>query len=65
MIAIKFANKIRCRYQCPIIFISALSEEDAQLQAYQWGGDDYITKSFLPSLLYAKCLAIYKKYINR
>ena len=54
-------QQIRYQYQCPIIFISALSEEDAQLQAYQLGGDDYITKPFLPSLLYAKCLAICKR----
>lgn len=54
-------QQIRYQYQCPIIFISALSEEDNQLQAYQLGGDDYITKPFLPSILYAKCLAICKR----
>lgn len=54
-------QQIRYQYQCPIIFISALSEEDNQLQTYQLGGDDYITKPFLPSILYAKCLAICKR----
>ena len=45
----------------PIIFISALQEEQNQLMAYDLGADDYITKPFKPSLLYAKCLAIIKR----
>ena len=67
-------QQIRYQYQCPIIFISALSEEDNQLQAYQLGGDDYklkgydlgaddfISKPFTPSLLYAKCNALLKRF---
>lgn len=52
---------IRQKYQCPIIFISALSEEENQLKAFEYGGDDYISKPFLPSVLYAKCQAICKR----
>lgn len=53
--------KIREKYNVPIIFISALSQDHDQLKAYELGGDDYITKPFKPSLLYAKCMAIIKR----
>lgn len=53
--------QIRQKYQCPIIFISALSEEENQLKAFEYGGDDYISKPFLPSVLYAKCQAICRR----
>jgi len=52
---------IRQQFACPIIFISALSEEETQLKAFELGADDYVSKPFLPSVLYAKCLAICKR----
>lgn len=54
-------QKIRAQYNVPIIFISALSEDDQQLRAYELGADDYITKPFKPSLLYAKSMALIKR----
>lgn len=51
-------KKIREKYDMPIIFISALSETDNMLDGYHVGADDYITKPFKPSVLYAKCQAI-------
>ncbi len=51
-------KKIREQYDMPIIFISALSETDNMLDGYHVGADDYITKPFKPSVLYAKCQAI-------
>lgn len=53
--------QIRLKHQCSIVFISALSDEDTQLRAFELGGDDYIAKPFLPSVLYAKCIAICKR----
>lgn len=53
--------QIRLKHQCPIVFISALSDEETQLRAFELGGDDYIAKPFLPSVLYAKCVAICKR----
>lgn len=53
--------QIRLKHQCPIIFISALCDEETQLKAFELGGDDYISKPFLPSVLYAKCVAICKR----
>lgn len=51
-------QQLRKCYNCPIIFISALSEEENQLKAFELGADDYMSKPFLPSILYAKCQAI-------
>ena len=57
-------QQIRYHYQSPIIFISALSDEDNQLKAFELGADDFITKPFLPSVLYAKCFAICKRQVS-
>lgn len=54
-------KQIRNQHDTLIIFISALSEDENQLKAYEYGADDYITKPFKPSLLYAKCLALLKR----
>lgn len=54
-------KQIRSSSNIPIIFISALSLDDNQLLAYQLGADDYITKPFKLSILYAKCLAMIKR----
>ncbi|MEG0367340.1 MAG: response regulator transcription factor [Coprobacillus sp.] len=54
-------KQLRLRYQRPIIFISALSQDENQLTAYGLGADDYITKPFMPSILYAKCIAMIKR----
>lgn len=54
-------KQIRNHLNTPIIFISALSIDDNQLLAYDLGADDYITKPFKPSILYAKCLAMIKR----
>ena len=45
----------------PIIFLTALSDEEDKLQGYELGADDYVTKPFSMSVLYAKLTAL----INR
>lgn len=45
----------------PIIFLTALSDEDDKLHGYELGADDYVTKPFTMSVLYAKLNAL----INR
>jgi DNA-binding response OmpR family regulator len=52
---------LREKTKKPLLFISALSEDENQLKAYQLGADDYITKPFKPSILYAKCMAMIKR----
>lgn len=52
---------IRQKSDIPILFISALSEEENKLKGYEIGADDFISKPFTPSLLYAKCNALLKR----
>lgn len=54
-------KQIRLKSNKPIVFISALSQEENQLMAYQIGADDFIIKPFKPSLLYAKVIAMIKR----
>ena len=48
----KFAESI-----CPVIFISARIGEMDQVMALENGGDDYITKPFMPKLSWQKFVA--------
>ncbi|MCD7948905.1 MAG: response regulator transcription factor [Erysipelotrichaceae bacterium] len=52
---------LREKSDVPIIFISALSEDDNKLKGFALGADDFISKPFTPSLLYAKCQALLKR----
>ena len=52
---------VRQKSDVPILFISALSEDDNKLKGYDLGADDFISKPFTPSLLYAKCKALLKR----
>jgi DNA-binding response OmpR family regulator len=43
---LEFCKQIRNRTQCPIIFLTARTQEDDILAGLNIGGDDYITKPF-------------------
>jgi len=45
----------------PIIMMTAKGTEYDKVLGLDSGADDYITKPFKPSLLYAKCLALLKR----
>ena len=45
----------------PIIFLTALSDEEDKLLGYELGADDYVTKPFTMSVLYAKTIALIKR----
>ena len=47
-------KQIRSQYNTLIVFISALSEDENQLKAYEYGADDYITKPFSLAVLRAR-----------
>lgn len=45
----------------PIILLTALSDEEDKLLGYELGADDYVTKPFSLSVLYAKTAALIKR----
>ena len=52
---------IRKNNDVPIIFLTALSDEEDKLMGYELGADDYVTKPFTMSVLYAKLMALIKR----
>ena len=52
---------LRKNSDIPIIFLTALSDEDDKLYGYELGADDYVTKPFTMSVLYAKTMALIKR----
>jgi len=54
-------HAVRKTNDIPIIFLTALSDEEDKLLGYELGADDYITKPFSMSVLYAKTMALIKR----
>lgn len=52
---------VRKTNDIPIIFLTALSDEEDKLLGYELGADDYVTKPFTMSVLYAKTVALIKR----
>lgn len=52
---------LRKNSDVPIIFLTALSDEDDKLLGYELGANDYVTKPFTMSVLYAKTIALIKR----
>ena len=52
---------LRQRQEVPIIFLTALSAEEDKLLGYELGADDYVTKPFTMSVLYAKTMALIRR----
>lgn len=52
---------VRKTNDVPIIFLTALSDEEDKLLGYELGADDYVTKPFIMSVLYAKITALIKR----
>lgn len=54
-------RELRRHSDVPIIFLTALSDEEDKLLGYELGADDYVTKPYSMAVLYAKLMAL----INR
>ncbi len=54
-------SQIRVRSSVPIIFLTALADEEYQMIGYRVEGDDYITKPFNASILLAKIQRILQR----
>ena len=52
---------VRRENDVPIIFLTALSDEEDTLLGYELGADDYITKPFHLSVVYAKTMALIRR----
>lgn len=52
---------VRRTNDVPIIFLTALSAEEDKLLGYELGADDYVTKPFTMSVLYAKTVALIRR----
>ncbi|MDD8049603.1 MAG: response regulator transcription factor [Thomasclavelia sp.] len=67
MDGITMVTKIRDKYDFPVIFLSAKSEDMDKIIGLTIGGDDYVTKPFAPMELVARVqshLRRYTKYLN-
>jgi len=53
---------LRKKSDVPIVFLTALSDEDDKLYGYELGADDYMTKPFTMSVLHAKIMALIKRH---
>ena len=62
MDGLEACEKLRTYTDAPIIFLTALYDEETKLKGYAWGADDYVTKPFSLDVLYAKAEAISKRY---
>ena len=52
---------VRRTKDTPILFLTALSDEEDKLYGYELGADDYITKPYSLSVLYAKTTALIRR----
>lgn len=62
MDGIQACREIRKDRDMPILFLSALGEEQDLLKGYHVGADDYIVKPFPLSVLYQKCMTVIARY---
>lgn len=53
---------VRKHSAVPIIFLTALSDEEDKLRGYELGADDYVTKPYSMAVLYAKTMALIARY---
>ena len=68
MDGISMVVKLREKYDFPVIFLSAKSEEVDKIMGLNMGADDYVTKPFTPMELFARVnsqLRRYRRFMER
>ncbi len=68
MDGISMVVKLREKYDFPVIFLSAKSEEVDKIMGLNMGADDYVTKPFTPMELHARVnsqLRRYRRFMER
>ena len=59
---IEASREIRSISSAPILFLTARTQEQDKLEAYQSGGDDYLAKPFSPGELLMKVDSLLRRY---
>lgn len=54
----EFLHAFRKKFNTPVIFLTAKVQEEDQLQGFNMGADDYVTKPFRPRTLMARVHAV-------
>ena len=62
MDGISMVVKLREKYDFPVIFLSAKSEEVDKIMGLNMGADDYVTKPFTPMELFARVNSQLRRY---
>ena len=62
MDGIQMTIKLREKYDFPVIFLSAKSEEVDKIMGLNMGADDYVTKPFIPMELLARVNSQLRRY---
>lgn len=59
---VEACRKIREKSKAPILFLTAKSQEQDKVEAYTWGGDDYLVKPFSNTELLVKIKSLLRRY---
>lgn len=65
MDGMEVCQKVREKRDTPIIFLTAVYDEESKLKGYKCGADDYVTKPFSLEVLFAKTEALVNRYRGR
>lgn len=57
----ELCRKIRRRSDVPVIILTAVSGDERQIEGYELGADDYMTKPFSPKILVSKAEALMRR----
>ena len=61
----EICKALRNKSRCPIVFLTALGNEDNILKGYEIGADEYMVKPFSLMILYTKCLILMDRKVKK
>ncbi|WP_320127657.1 response regulator transcription factor [uncultured Sphaerochaeta sp.] len=57
-----FVKQIKAQYDCPVIFMTARTDESDRIMGFELGADDYISKPFSPKELVLRVQAVIRRF---